>query len=44
MKIIALKGHNSSGKSTTLNLVYDELCNNLGAKILSPKNVLGNPN
>jgi len=42
MKIIALKGPGSSGKSTTLNLVYDELIS-LGAKVLIPKSALGNP-
>lgn len=43
MKIIALRGGNSSGKSTTLNLVYDELVNKLGAQIQTPKTVIGDP-
>lgn len=43
MKIIALNGADSCGKSTTLNLVYDELINNLGASVMVPKTVLGNP-
>ena len=42
MKIIALKGPGTTGKSTTLNLVYDDLIK-LGAKILVSKTVLGNP-
>lgn len=42
MKIIALKGPGSSGKSTTLNLVYDKLIH-LGAKVLVPKTFLLNP-
>lgn len=43
MKIVALEGYDSCGKSTTLNLVYDELVHNLGSRIMSPKSVLGNP-
>lgn len=43
MKTIALRGPSSSGKSSTLNLVYDELINNLGAIVLNPKIVVGNP-
>lgn len=43
MKIIALNGADSCGKSTTLNLVYDELVNNLGATVITSKVVLGNP-
>lgn len=41
MKIIALKGENSCGKSTTLNLVYDELIKRGG--VSTPKVVIGNP-
>ena len=42
MKIIALKGANSTGKSTTLNLVYDALMSTPGNKS-TPKKTLGNP-
>ena len=35
MKIIMLKGKDNSGKTTTLNLVYDELVNNKNAKVCS---------
>ncbi|WP_278379559.1 hypothetical protein [Chryseobacterium arthrosphaerae] len=41
MKIIALKGKNKSGKTTTLNLVYDFLINIQGNKS-TPKKILGN--
>ncbi|MDV2459571.1 hypothetical protein CMU96_17470 [Elizabethkingia anophelis] len=41
MKIIALKGGNSCGKSTTLNLVYDELIRRGGTS--TPRVVIGNP-
>lgn len=42
MKIVALKGGDSTGKSSTLNLVYDDLVGS-GATIINPKVVLGNP-
>lgn len=35
MKIIMLKGPDNSGKTTTLNLVYNELVNNRKAKVCS---------
>lgn len=41
MKIIALKGANSTGKSTTLNLVYDALMSISGNKS-TPKKIFGN--
>lgn len=41
MKIIALKGGDSCGKSSTLNLVYDDLIVN-GATVINPKIILGN--
>ncbi len=44
MKIIMLSGSSSSGKTTTLNLVYDQLYN-WGAKInIQKKQLGGNPN
>ncbi|MGG1921689.1 hypothetical protein AB1278_07755 [Chryseobacterium sp. NRRL B-14798] len=42
MRIIALKGKGNSGKSTTLNLVYDSLINIQGNRS-TPKKILGNP-
>lgn len=42
MKIIALKGPSSKGKTSTLTLVYDELIN-LGASVLVAKSILGDP-
>ena len=41
MKIIALKGGDSTGKSSTLNLVYDDLLFS-GATIINLKKGLGN--
>lgn len=40
-KIIALVGESNQGKSTTLNIVYDELIS-CGAKVIMPKLSLGN--
>lgn len=42
MKIIMLKGPNNSGKTMTLNLVYDELVNNRQAKIIEPRTAISN--
>jgi hypothetical protein len=42
MKIIMLSGKHNSGKSTTLNLVYDKMEPNIET-IIEPKKVLGNP-
>jgi hypothetical protein len=42
MKIIALKGDDDCGKSTTLNLVYDSLVN-VKSTTSTPKNIIGNP-
>lgn len=41
MKIIALKGKDRCGKSTTLNMVYNCLMNNKGTTS-TPKTILGN--
>lgn len=40
MRIIALRGGNSTGKTTTLNIVYNDLINK-GAQIITPKSQLG---
>lgn len=40
MKVIMLSGYGSSGKTTTLNMVYDELIR-LGATVVRPKSGLG---
>lgn len=40
MKIIMLKGPSDSGKTMTLNLVYDELVNNKQAKIIEPRTTI----
>lgn len=41
MKIIMLSGAPNSGKTTTLNLVYDHLTKIAGANIIRPKTRLG---
>ena len=40
MKIIALRGHSNSGKTTTLNKLYDELLNNQGYVVHTPQQTL----
>lgn len=42
-KIIVLTGQSNCGKSSTLNLVYDQIFSK-GAKIIIPKKTLGDPN
>ncbi|WP_304343985.1 hypothetical protein [Chryseobacterium koreense] len=42
MRVIILRGKSDCGKSTTLNLVYDELVSHPGVSA-SPKIILGNP-
>ena len=39
MKIIFLRGKHNCGKTTTFNLLYDELCNK-GAEVLEPQSTL----
>ncbi len=41
MNIIMLSGASDSGKTTTLNMVYDQLVTKLGATITQPKSKLG---
>lgn len=40
MKIIALRGYSNSGKTTTLNKLYDELVNNQGYVVHTPQQTL----
>jgi tRNA uridine 5-carbamoylmethylation protein Kti12 len=44
MKIILLSGNPNSGKSTTLNLVFDTITANGTKNIIAGKTVIGNPN
>lgn len=44
MKIIALRGHSNSGKTTTLNKLYDELLNNQGYVVHTPHQTLPGKN
>ncbi len=41
MKIILLSGCDSCGKTTTFNLLYDELIDNMNAQIIKKKKQLG---
>jgi Ni2+-binding GTPase involved in maturation of urease and hydrogenase len=43
MRVIILRGNGDSGKSTTLNLVYDELTTSRYTSSISYKNTIGNP-
>jgi hypothetical protein len=43
MKVIMLSGRDNCGKSTTLNLLYEEVKPAKDEDIISPKNILGNP-
>jgi tRNA uridine 5-carbamoylmethylation protein Kti12 len=43
MKIILLSGKPNTGKSTTLNLLYDKLTKNGVTNIITNKSILGNP-
>lgn len=42
MKIILLSGKPSTGKTTTLNILYDDLYCNKKVKLIEPKQKLGN--
>ena len=43
MRVIILRGAGESGKSTTLNLVFDELTNSRYIRAISYKTDIGNP-
>lgn len=43
MRVIILRGNGDSGKSTTLNLVFDELTTSRYVARSSPKTPIGNP-